>query len=110
MFECTQEGCDRVFPSAPGLQMHVMRAHLQKGGRAQLDTPRSQCPECDKWVADTYLPTHMRKYHRPEGELVPVPMNHTKQKGSQLNPTFKVMPFVVLEDGNGGLWIAEKIR
>jgi hypothetical protein len=87
--------------------------------------PKKQCPECGGLYASAYLSTHMRKAHgiyggasgriRKKGMPVRTPVNHsqavevfTPPKPSV--PKFKVLPFLVLEDQDGGQWLAEKFR
>jgi hypothetical protein len=76
-----------------------------------------RCPDCPKSFSPTYLPQHRRDIHkkfiRPArtkraAELVPVPAPVVN--GSAL-PTFvRMSPALMLEDQDGHIWIAERLR
>jgi hypothetical protein len=96
---------------------------------------KAKCPHCHKEFAVNYMSSHWRRTHNIYGGKSGRPKNalRTKVATHSIAPTdaafiervhdlpevsrprnqkqsFKVMPFVVLEDQDGGLWVAEKMK
>ena len=88
--------------------------------------PRQRCEHCNREFSYQYYWNHMRKFHGEYGgysgaermkqsrrngnpEAVAMLTRETKEPERETRK-FTVMPFVVLEDDNGGLWIAERLR
>lgn len=65
---CDEPGCDRVFPTLPGVSMHKIRAHRQnwsgspKRGR-NMPVGASQCSLCGKTITDARMNSHLRRVH-----------------------------------------------
>ena len=75
--------------------------------------PKKPCPEgCGKRYAPQGLPGHLKSAHgitvtpkRPSK-----PKRPAKTPAKPAGPTFTAVPFVVLQDDQGGVWLAERIR
>jgi hypothetical protein len=73
---------------------------------------RQACPECGKKLK--HVGMHMKNVHGIAGGLSG--RVHKSRNGAKPEPTFKtrgftrVEEFIVLEDDDGGMWLAEKIR
>ena len=86
---------------------------------------KEACPKCGIIYAPVYLwGEHMRKAHgiyggrtgRVRKKGMPKRVNHSQAvevfqpPPKPAAPKFKVLPFLVLEDQDGGQWLAEKFR
>ena len=91
---------------------------------------KSECPYCKRPFATAYLQTHVRRQHKIYGGLTgrprrkvsedfSVPTLHPENGNAPAivvptppaqKPSFKVVDFLVLEDQDGGLWLAERLR
>lgn len=78
--------------------------------------PTTECPECGKPIAVSYIGTHRRTKHgvrqrASKNGAVTQPAKTKRQASKRLHvPGYTVLPFIVLQDENGDMWIAEKIR
>jgi hypothetical protein len=86
---------------------------------------KEKCPHCGKSYASVYLwGDHMRKAHgiwggktgrlRKKG-MPPRPTNNSQavevfNPPKPTAPKFKVLPFIVLEDQDGHMWLAERME
>jgi hypothetical protein len=123
-FPCREPGCERVFKLEGYRKRHESQEHRR--GRVTPDrNGRLVCPECMNPFAARYLSAHMRRAHaiygglsgvrRPDraadrAALVPVdgaPAKHNGAGGSEFR---RVDGWILLEDRDGGIWLAEKIR
>ena len=115
---------------------HLRDQHGIYGGKSGIrrSAPRVQCVKCGNYYQSTGIYTHMRNAHGiyggkssiealrrdPEAKVptlsTRVQPHHqgfvksTPTTRSTQPSDFPILPFVVLEDGNGSIWIAEKIR
>jgi hypothetical protein len=70
-----------------------------------------ECDVCHRQLAFQYINTHKRRIHGIfvrrgyMGATLPAVVEKPVEKR-----TFKIMPFIVLEDQDGAIWIAEKMR
>jgi predicted RNA-binding Zn-ribbon protein involved in translation (DUF1610 family) len=66
-----------------------------------------KCPECGNTYVEGYLATHRRKAH----DIRVRARNGTTMTKQGTNHKLRVLDdFVVLQDSEGNLWLAEKIR
>lgn len=66
---------------------------------------RELCPECGREFSALYLSTHRRRAHDVRSGRWPA-----RSRLDGVEPKFRVVPFMVLEDDSGGIWLAERIR
>lgn len=81
---------------------------------------KEACPECDKKYAPVYLSEHKRKAHGIYGGKTGRIRKKGMPKQTQavevfkaIKPAalkFKVLPFIVLEDQDGVMWLAERME
>lgn len=74
---------------------------------AKATSEKVPCPECGKELVKNYVGTHMRNSHGISGGI----SGRARRNGKPTFQGFKQMDgFVLLEDDQGQLWIAERIR
>lgn len=84
---------------------------------------RVKCPHCDREYKPGYIGAHIRRKHNTFGgqsgrvrsrKKRPATNDHQAVEVLQVpkipNPKFKVLPFIVLEDQDGNMWLAERME
>ena len=72
------------------------------------------CDVCNKPFVVGYIATHKRRQHGVYGGRSGRVHHRTRTNGTQPKPTFAgfkaVEGMIILQDNEGGMWLAEKIR
>jgi biotin operon repressor len=119
-----------VLSNRDGLPWHEYQ--LVDPNQAPKEDEMSICRVCGKPFTEKYVYTHERRMHNyrggktgkvrrnpsetPVGEVIDFRPPSTQTAAPLISPNgatkqaFTALPFVVLEDQDGALWIAEKIR
>jgi hypothetical protein len=79
--------------------------------------PKAKCDVCGRMFSVLYMSEHRRKQHgiatrrsRKSSESASPSTSPSVLTAVTFRQSFTVMPFVVLEDEHGALWLAERVR